>query len=618
MIFRPTIRRAPRRLAAIALGIAGTLLAGGIPVPASAASSAFAGWDVTQRLRDDTGTVRTMPTSGHSGLVASKTYPNIYYAHVDHPFNNGGPRIYALRLEGGVIKPVRPGVLFQEIKISGATTGNTANDWEDITIDDRGRIHIIAHNHDSVFEVTEVDPATTSSAAMVGSYAAPHGGNSETLMWHDGAMYWVDKSTPPTPANVYKKVMPDSAWQKLGPIPEPPGGFDVGAQERICGGDISDDGTRVAIVTKLNVYVYEGHNPDDALSRPPRWTIDFSSSAMESLTEGLAFVRGSHDIYIDNEAGWFKFIPAAVYSPGTGTAGPPPPGGTAPLPVTGTLPGVDGVLPVVTSGTGPAALVGVAPVPTSAATRSGYWMVTASGAVFAFGGAPFLGEPAGKLGRAVAVDLEPTPSRKGYWVADDRGGVHTYGDAASLGGLPANSLAPGESVTSLSVTSGGAGYWVFTTRGRVFAFGNAPFLGDMSGRALKGPVIDSVSTPSGQGYTMVAHDGGVFTFGDARFFGSMGGVSLRGPVQSLIPDADGTGYWLVASDGGVFAFQAPFRGSMGGKALNRPVSGMVHFGDGYLMVGEDGGIFNFSDLPFLGSLGADPPPSAVIAVAALS
>ena len=74
---------------------------------------------------------------------------------------------------------------------------------------------------------------------------------------------------------------------------------------------------------------------------------------------------------------------------------------------------------------------------------------------------------------------------------------------------------------------------------------------------------------------------------------------------------------LVASDGGIFTFEAPFRGSLGGQRLNRPVSGMVPFGDGYLMVGEDGGIFNFSDRPFLGSLGANPPARPVVAVAGL-
>jgi hypothetical protein len=77
------------------------------------------------------------------------------------------------------------------------------------------------------------------------------------------------------------------------------------------------------------------------------------------------------------------------------------------------------------------------------------------------------------------------------------------------------------------------------------------------------------------------------------------------------------GYWLVAADGGVFAFQAGFRGSMGGQRLNAPVTGMVPYGDGYLMVGSDGGAFNFSSQPFSGSLGAAPPNRPVAAVAPL-
>jgi hypothetical protein len=55
---------------------------------------------------------------------------------------------------------------------------------------------------------------------------------------------------------------------------------------------------------------------------------------------------------------------------------------------------------------------------------------------------------------------------------------------------------------------------------------------------------------------------------------------------------------------------------MGGTPLNKPVTGMVRFGNGYLMVGEDGGIFNFSNKPFLGSLGSKPPDSPIVSVAA--
>jgi hypothetical protein len=88
-------------------------------------------------------------------------------------------------------------------------------------------------------------------------------------------------------------------------------------------------------------------------------------------------------------------------------------------------------------------------------------------------------------------------------------------------------------------------------------------------------------------------------------------------VESLVPTRDGRGYWLVASDGGIFAFgAAPFKGSMGGRHLNKPVVGMVPFADGYLMVGADGGIFDFSTANFLGSLGANPPAHPIVSVAA--
>jgi hypothetical protein len=274
-----------------------------------------------------------------------------------------------------------------------------------------------------------------------------------------------------------------------------------------------------------------------------------------------------------------------------------------------------GVVPTPPGGAAPGGPSEPAPVaPTS--VESGYWMVNAGGRVFGFGQAPHLGEAADQLGQKVAaVDLEPTPTRRGYWIVDETGRVHTFGDARFLGGVDGAVLARGESVTSMSTTRSGAGYWLFTTRGRALPFGDARFYGDMSKVALNGPVLDSIPTPSGLGYYMVAADGGIFSFGDARFAGSMGGKRLNAPVQSLVPDPDRGGYWLVASDGGVFAFEAPFRGSMGNVRLNKPVTGMIPFGNGYLMVGEDGGIFNFSDRDFLGSLGSNPPNRPIVSVA---
>ncbi|MDQ1516245.1 MAG: hypothetical protein QOE80_2075 [Actinomycetota bacterium] len=248
----------------------------------------------------------------------------------------------------------------------------------------------------------------------------------------------------------------------------------------------------------------------------------------------------------------------------------------------------------------------------TAAGQRGYWTLASDGHVSPFGDAPRLGDTT-----AGAVDLEPTPTGLGYWTLNQSGQVQAFGDARLIGRITTKGLLKNEKPSSLSATPTGEGYWIFTTIGRVFAFGDAAFLGDMSKTTMVGPVRDSVATPTGRGYYMVGSDGGIFAYGDAAFAGSMGGRPLNAAVESLVPDSDGAGYWLVGSDGGIFAFDAPFRGSMGATHLNKPVSGMVRYGDGYLMVGADGGIFNFSSSPFAGSLGDKPPAAPVVAVAAL-
>jgi hypothetical protein len=64
------------------------------------------------------------------------------------------------------------------------------------------------------------------------------------------------------------------------------------------------------------------------------------------------------------------------------------------------------------------------------------------------------------------------------------------------------------------------------------------------------------------------------------------------------PDNRGCG--PVASDGDEFAFAAPFRGFMGATHLNRPVDGLVAYGNGYLMIAQDGGVSGSSEEPPLG------------------
>ncbi|MFT7647609.1 MAG: hypothetical protein ACI8Y4_002359 [Candidatus Poriferisodalaceae bacterium] len=271
------------------------------------------------------------------------------------------------------------------------------------------------------------------------------------------------------------------------------------------------------------------------------------------------------------------------------------------------------------------------PVPTPggpilAVCSGGYYLAEADGDVHVFGDALAL---PGSEAPSATVDIQTTPTGCGYWQVRADGSVRAAGDAADFGNFDVSELMAGEQVSSVSTTSTGQGLWGFTGRGRVLTLGDASLIPDAAGRTglldldLQGGIVDSVPTPSGMGFYMLGADGGVFTFGDAAFSGSVPGLdlgALNAPVVGLVPDPDGDGYWAVAGDGGVFSFDAAFRGSFPGLrlgSLNEPVVGMVAYGDGYLQVASDGGVFVFSNLAFLGSLGAEPPNTPIVAISPL-
>ena len=77
----------------------------------------------------------------------------------------------------------------------------------------------------------------------------------------------------------------------------------------------------------------------------------------------------------------------------------------------------------------------------------------------------------------------------------------------------------------------------------------------------------------------------------------------------------------MASDGGVFNYgDARFFGSLGGTRLNVPIVGMVRStdGGGYSLLAADGGVFTFGDAAYDGSAGGmklAAPMTAIDAVA---
>jgi hypothetical protein len=204
----------------------------------------------------------------------------------------------------------------------------------------------------------------------------------------------------------------------------------------------------------------------------------------------------------------------------------------------------------------------------------GYWLVASDGGIFSYGDAGFYGSTGSLHLNAPVVGMAATPDGKGYWLVASDGGIFSYGDAQFYGSAAS---APNQSIVGMASSPDGLGYWEVSTTGRVFVFGDAIFAGDTSGVHLNGIMVGMTPDPVTGGYWLIGSDGGVFSFG-APFFGSTGSIHLNQPVVAMQSTSDGGGYWFVASDGGIFAYgDAPFRGSMGGQPLNRPMVGMFGF-----------------------------------------
>ena len=97
----------------------------------------------------------------------------------------------------------------------------------------------------------------------------------------------------------------------------------------------------------------------------------------------------------------------------------------------------------------------------------------------------------------------------------------------------------------------------------------------------------------------------------------MGGQHLNDPVTGIAGTPNGGGYWLVGSDGGIFNYgNAGFFGSVPGQGIvgQPPIVGISRTpsGAGYWLVGSNGAVYSYGDAAFLGA------PSGLRLVAPLS
>jgi hypothetical protein len=129
--------------------------------------------------------------------------------------------------------------------------------------------------------------------------------------------------------------------------------------------------------------------------------------------------------------------------------------------------------------------------------RRGYWLLSESGRVAAFGTARDAGDLRSDPPDAPLVTLAAHPSGDGYWILDRAGGVHGFGEARDLGSAgdqpmvrmdeyrslddyETEPVSPSEFPTdaaALLPTVSGDGYWVWLDNGAVCRFGDADRLG---------------------------------------------------------------------------------------------------------------------------------------------
>lgn len=208
---------------------------------------------------------------------------------------------------------------------------------------------------------------------------------------------------------------------------------------------------------------------------------------------------------------------------------------------------------------------------------AGYWVVASNGGVCDFGpvGAekpagtwteadgcygPVAGTFTGTTVTGVAgiAGLAGSPA-DGYWLTSANGGAFAYGGVGYYGS-PSQSglLTSGHLLSGIATTSDGLGYWLVGQDGGVYAYGDAGFFGSMGGSQLQSGhyAVGIAPTPDNLGYWLVGQDGGVFAFGDAAFYGSLAPSTLPSQMTGIAASQSGGGYWLAGGDGLVYSLGA--------------------------------------------------------------
>ena len=156
---------------------------------------------------------------------------------------------------------------------------------------------------------------------------------------------------------------------------------------------------------------------------------------------------------------------------------------------------------------------------------------------------------------------------------------------------------------------------LITTLGQYEAFQNSPLVTEDPNGTIGITIAGYNSSDQGviTHYEVAGSNGGLVNENgawpmfhhDPQLTGDAGTPPPNIRVPCDPPSTNPYGYYMVGTDGGVFNFgNLPFCGSTGAITLNQPVVGIAVTRDagGYWLVARDGGIFNFGNAQIFGSL----------------
>lgn len=144
------------------------------------------------------------------------------------------------------------------------------------------------------------------------------------------------------------------------------------------------------------------------------------------------------------------------------------------------------------------------------APRGGYWLYSAFGNVYPARGTAWYGSPATRGFRGATITgMAATPDGRGYWLVTNTGRVYAFGDARRL-----SVRYGGRSVAG--IVAAPRGYWLYTAQGGVIASPGSAVYGSPAGSRYRGSsVVGMTASSDGKGYWLVTSAGTLYTYGDA-------------------------------------------------------------------------------------------------------